>query len=211
MERPFSLIFKRPYIWLRRFRKRKGYGVHSPFAFNLITYVIYEKLPYYKYAFLQKEEARLRSFHEKRWGYESLKIKRLLFRLANFIQPADITDIGLISSSALYLQNGCLKARYQAIAREEYSSEMLPQETGLVYLHCYRHPDFIRQVLSDVYERSSSSSVILLEGVRYSSAVHSIWKELRQHPKTGITFDLYDLGIIFFDKSRPRQDYIVNF
>lgn len=43
------LALKRPFIWLYRFRHRCGYGVHSPFAFNLITHVIYESTPYYKY------------------------------------------------------------------------------------------------------------------------------------------------------------------
>ena len=32
-----TLTLKRPFIWLSRFRHRCGYGVHSPFAFNLIT------------------------------------------------------------------------------------------------------------------------------------------------------------------------------
>ena len=27
------------WIWIKRFRKREGYGVHSPFAFQLITQV----------------------------------------------------------------------------------------------------------------------------------------------------------------------------
>ena len=54
-----SLLCKRPFIWLARFRHRCGYGVHSPFAFHLITGVIYEKTPYYKYAALQEEEKRL--------------------------------------------------------------------------------------------------------------------------------------------------------
>ena len=40
---------KRPFIRLSRFRYRCGYGVHSPFAFSLITDVIYEKMPYYAY------------------------------------------------------------------------------------------------------------------------------------------------------------------
>ncbi len=44
-----TLTLKRPFIWLSRFRHRCGYGVHSPFAFNLITQVIYESTPYYKY------------------------------------------------------------------------------------------------------------------------------------------------------------------
>ncbi len=37
------------WIWIKRFRKRKGYGVHSPFAFQLITQVINQKTPYYAF------------------------------------------------------------------------------------------------------------------------------------------------------------------
>ena len=47
---------KRPFIWLSRFRYRCGYGVHSPFAFSLITDVIYEKMPYYAYDLLKVEQ-----------------------------------------------------------------------------------------------------------------------------------------------------------
>lgn len=48
------LSIKRPFIWLSRFRYRCGYGVHSPFAFSLITDVIYEYTPYYAYHALQE-------------------------------------------------------------------------------------------------------------------------------------------------------------
>ena len=41
---------------LSRFRYRCGYGVHSPFAFSLITDVIYEKMPYYAYDLLKVEQ-----------------------------------------------------------------------------------------------------------------------------------------------------------
>ena len=50
------LTLKRPFIWLYRFRHRCGYGVHSPFAFNLITHVIYESTAYYKYEELAKAQ-----------------------------------------------------------------------------------------------------------------------------------------------------------
>ena len=74
-----SLLCKRPFIWLARFRHRCGYGVHSPFAFHLITGVIYEKTPYYKYAVLQEEEKRLAPERPKGWRSEPLRVKRLLF------------------------------------------------------------------------------------------------------------------------------------
>ena len=98
------LALKRPFIWLYRFRHRCGYGVHSPFAFNLITHVIYETTPYYKYKELASEQKRLMPQKDRAWGYESLKVKRLLFRLVNYAQPATIVDAGMQAASSLYMK-----------------------------------------------------------------------------------------------------------
>ena len=97
------LTLKRPFIWLYRFRHRCGYGVHSPFAFNLITHVIYESTAYYKYEELAKAQKQLELEKDKRWKYESKKVKRLLFRLVNYTQPETIVDAGTLAASALYL------------------------------------------------------------------------------------------------------------
>ena len=96
------LALKRPFIWLYRFLHRCGYGVRSPFAFNLITHVIYETTPYYKYKELASEQKRLMPQKDRAWGYESLKVKRLLFRLVNYAQPAAIVDAGMQAASSLY-------------------------------------------------------------------------------------------------------------
>lgn len=66
------LFLKRPFIWMLRFRHRCGYGVHSPFAFNLITQVIYESTPYYKYKDLEKEE---KNWHLKKTRTGSMNPK----------------------------------------------------------------------------------------------------------------------------------------
>lgn len=73
-----TLTLKRPFIWLSRFRHRCGYGVHSPFAFNLITQVIYESTPYYKYKDLAIEQKKLAPQKDNYWKYESKKVKRPL-------------------------------------------------------------------------------------------------------------------------------------
>ena len=79
------LSIKRPFIWLSRFRYRCGYGVHSPFAFSLITDVIYEYTPYYAYHALQEEQRK--KVRECGWSKSRGKINRFLFRLVNKVQP----------------------------------------------------------------------------------------------------------------------------
>ena len=62
------LALKRPFIWLSRVRHRCGYGVHSPFAFELITCLFYEKTPYYAYKELAQEEKKQKRNHGKGCG-----------------------------------------------------------------------------------------------------------------------------------------------
>ena len=75
---------KRPFIRLSRFRYRCGYGVHSPFAFSLITDVIYEKMPYYAYDLLKVEQKK--RITTQRWEKGIPRINRLLFRLVNKVR-----------------------------------------------------------------------------------------------------------------------------
>ena len=205
------LALKRPFIWLRRFRKRCGYGVHSPFAFDLITQVIYQKTPYYKYKDLAAEQEKLALEKGKPWNYESKKIKQLLFRLVNYAQPATIVDAGTLAASTLYLKAGKEEADYTSASHlnELFLESGVPVD--FLYLHDYRDPQFMEDVFRICVARTTHKSVFVIEGIRYTSKMHALWKRMKQDEHTGITFDLYDLGIIFFDKTKIKQDYIVNF
>ena len=201
-----TLTLKRPFIWLSRFRHRCGYGVHSPFAFNLITQVIYESTPYYKYKDLAVEQKKLAPQKDNYWKYESKKVKRLLFRLVNYIQPDTIVDVGRLAASSLYLKAGKEGADYTAASElsELFLEAGVP--VGFLYLHDYRHPEFMEEVF-----RICGKSVFVIEGIRYTSQMKALWKRMQQDEHVGITFDLYDLGILFFDKTKIKQNYIVNF
>lgn len=211
MKRPLLLPLKRPFIWLRRFRHRRGYGVHSPFAFNFITNVIYERTPYYKYDELlvsQKEQARQKDCG---WDYETGKVKRLLFRVVNYCQPVTIVDAGCLSASSLYLKAAKEGADYTAAAdlSELFLEAGVPVD--FLYVHDYHRPEFVEEVFNICASRSTQRSVFVVEGIRYTPSMMALWKRLVRHERAGITFDLYDLGIVFFDKTKNKQDYIVNF
>ena len=206
-----TLLLKRPFIWLRRFRHRRGYGVHSPFAFDFITDVVYEQSAYYKYKELRAHEKRLKQEKGTDWLYEPPKLKRLLFRLVNYAQPATVVDAGRLSASSLYLKAACGKADYTGASKlsELFLEADVPID--FLYLHDYHHPDFVEEVFKVCVARTTERSLFVIEGVRYTPAMTALWKRLRKHERVGITFDLYDLGILFFDRSRSKQDYIVNY
>ena len=95
-----------PLVWLARFRHRKGYGVHSPFAFRFITDVIYERHPYYAYHELDKALPLSMHLRQRRGLH-------LLLRLANHLQPKTIVLPLNAWWEKRYLQGGCRKANIQ--------------------------------------------------------------------------------------------------
>jgi len=101
----------------RKLRYRKGYGVHSPFIYNLITKVIEEKTPYYFFDDIENFRKELlsrenllktltaRETQHKNYG-------ALLFRLVNFFKRRNVLQIGSSTGvmslyMALPLRNSC--------------------------------------------------------------------------------------------------------
>lgn len=110
---------------LRWLRRRHGHGVHSPFAFRLITRVIEEPYPYYCYKEIEairnnklrgvitKGDLRLRKMVGR-------KRASLLFRLVNHFKPTTILEIGTSwGISTLYMQQGNPQALYYCVEPQE--------------------------------------------------------------------------------------------
>jgi len=92
-----------------RFRHKRGYGVHSPFVFDLITSVIKEKAVYYDF---ERIEA-MGNIREK-----ERKLYRLLFRLAEYFSYRNVLCVGVrspwvsmylaaVSKQMVLLNGGC--------------------------------------------------------------------------------------------------------
>lgn len=186
-------LIRNPFVWLRRIRHRKGYGVHSPFAFQLITGVIYEQTPYYAYAELNG----LHPWWVKFFGLYPLQCHRLLFRLANYIHPKNIQIIGATHSEAAYIREAVQSA---------HEAAPTPSVPSLVFMG---HGELAKA--KQQLEAMHTNSMLILEGIHHDAASLAAWKAIQDDPQTGITFDLYTYGLCFFNHSRHKQHYIVNF
>ena len=145
---------KKGWIWLKRFRHRKGYGVHSPFAFDFITRVIYGK-----------KSPETQRFSD---GCEPKKVKSLLARLEK-------------------------------------------ETSMLVYVNNPDDPLYINKVYNESAGKMPQDGMFVVYGIYENNGMEQLWQQLLSDSRSGITFDLYEIGIILFDKKITKQDYIVNF
>ena len=171
-----------PWIWLRRLRQRRGYGVHSPFAFRFLTEVVYEQGAFYDFDVLDRQLRPL----------QRLRIRRLLhmlFRLSNFVQPERIYVPAEASLEASYLQAGCKHATLSPVETPDCNAATLY---------------FVRQPSEVSAETLGPRSVLVLDRLQS----HKAW--FRSLPAT-VFFDLHDIGVAIFDNAYNRQYYTINF
>lgn len=72
----------------RRWRHGRGFGIHSPFAYDFITRTLRERLPYYAYSRLDALAA------SRRLGASGQRCLRLIFRIAVRFNPATAAIVG---------------------------------------------------------------------------------------------------------------------
>ena len=186
------------HFWSRvcRFRNRNGYGVHSPFAYNFIKGVVYERGCYYAYPELEKRRrkrsAALRGL--------SAKSDRLMFRIANYCRPGTVSLVGEKAAvTAEYIKAGSARAEVSVFPGAE-----------LEFVFASRGSDFL-SVFHIAAQCAGDNAFYAAAGIHDCRESELRWKEICNDGRAVVTFDLYELGLVFFDKNLNRQNYTVSF
>lgn len=189
-----------------RLRQSLGFGVHSPYIYALLTDVFRERLPYYAY------EAIGQLSSESPYSSGSFKINRLLFRLVNRFLPDSIIEAG--DSDGRSLKSMSL-ARKDAVCRNipggrGFSTEKLKQTLGnsqqLDFLFISSTNAF-REAFEAALPLTGEHSVFIIPSIHADKDRRMWWKAVEHDERTGFTVDLYDIGLVFFDRNHPRRNY----
>lgn len=222
-------IFLKTWNWCRRFRNRCGYGVHSPSDFFLITFVIYERMPYYAYetlSALRKCTKQLPHYREK--------VDKLLLRLVNYLQPSLLLEIGTGSGlNTCYLAEGNhsmevvtftdnisdeVKSLFLDSSQIDYRQGSVDdafriwndKKTSKVIVHI-AHTPYYKEVFEKLLPLVNEHTCFIIGSPYADKAKKAWWKDVIADTRTGVTFDLYDIGLVFFDYRRVKEHRIVNF
>ena len=222
------MILRRLYNWIRRFPHRCGYGVHSPSDFYLITFVIYESLPYYKYKTLKAFRPLLYQYPHHRE-----KVDRFFLRFANYLQLPSLLEVGTGSGlSACYLSAGNEKMRCVTINpslpedvlavlssihsienKRGDELELLAQylvKNKLDLVHIGYTPLY-KEIWEMILPHVEAYTCVLVSHPYADSMKKQWWKSVIADSRVTVSFDLYDVGILFFNPKRCKEHRIVNF
>lgn len=185
--------------WLRRIKYCRGFGVQSPSAYRFIRYVINEHYPYYAYDELRKELPRLDSLTRKRM--------ELYFRVANFRQASLWLDFCERNDViATYVGRGCHATQVRRIT----DLQQITADDRIEVLRICPSAG-CEAVLEAALQQADDHTLFIIEDIGYNDTAKRMWQKLLESDITSVSYDLYYLGIVFFDRKRYKANYVVNF
>ena len=191
------------FLRVRRLWHRHGFGVQSPSAYNFIRDVIEGTYPYYDYSDL---EAQFPSVDNR-----SRKLAKLYFRIANSMQPR--LWLSYQHSSEVYrhyIQSGCNHTQILNIDLEMDKGDRSCQ-LRVFDVACITLSEKYFSVCERLLDFADQHSILILEKIHSNPRNRNFWKHIIDSPLTCVTFDLYYCGIVFFDQTKSKQSFIVNF
>jgi len=169
------------------------------------------------------------------------KFGKLLFRLIQHFKPCTIFDLGTslgittiyeskaYESSKIYTFEGCPATA--KLARDNFEEldckniEIIVgniDETLAQKLSQIEQLDFVFFDANHRYEptvkyfelclkKATEETVFVFDDIHWSAEMHEAWQVIKSHPTVMISIDLFYVGLIFFRKNQPKQDFILRF
>ena len=212
-----------------RWLTRQGFGVHSPWAYDLIENVINERHSYYAYedlySFWEKAPQYLPQYPQSR--------DELLFRLVNRFNPKSILEVGTGAGvSTGYLASVSKESKVITVdyphpaAKEvrrnlrripniEYiTADMLQTVKDILdsdnipqFVHI-AHTALWRQVVEMILPYATPDMVMVVEDLGKKQK-KEWWNGIINDERIGVTFQMKKLGLLFFDSKMTKQHYVL--
>lgn len=176
-----------------RFRHKRGFGVHSPFMFNLILNVIRDKENQYTYPEnLEKREG---------LGHHEKKVFRLLSRLTRYL---DVNSVACFGAEAARI--GEYLGAMEPGAEIRVNNDIIPWETDFIYLgrgfQQYLPAGLERE---ELFARHGKRRCIVITDIYKKRQAGHLWRQGCE--RATIRLDMMWYGILLFDEKLQQGRY----
>ena len=176
-----------------------------------------------------------------RSGLSSGKFSQLLFRLSRFAGATDIVELGTsFGINTLYLAKSAPKARVITfegcgasadIAANifdragQFNIEMIRgnidftlhdyinrlDKVDLVYFDANHRFDPTLQYYRQFRPLIHADTVFVIDDIYWSRPMGKAWKKLVEQPEVTLSIDIFDAGLLFFNKDFYKEHYVLEF
>ena len=204
--------------WLQRIRHSRGYGVHSPFAFNLITGIINDKNAYY--AFFDIEDM----LFAKGLELGNEKLHHLSYRLLTHLNPHNSLEIGSTDDSNVFFIASALQdkacysiegketvnERKRQIINEQYHNIQIINKPDKEekYGSIFVTPQVTSITPAELLSVSGENCFWIVSGIK-SGIGKQFWRKTVIDKQAKVTFDMEDIGIIFINNELSKHHYFI--
>lgn len=176
-----------------RFRHKRGFGVHSPFMFNLILNVIRDKGKCFVYPGDFEKDSKS--------GHRERKTLRLLFRLNSYLNVRNIHCFGADAVKVgNYLRN------VPESARIEINVPEISGDIDFIYIgrnaQRFLSPEDLSRMLATVNKKKVC---IVVTDIYRNSFASRLWRQFGE--KATVKVDMMWYGILFFDDKLQKGKY----
>lgn len=242
-------------------QSKNQHGVHSPFVFNLVTKCFYNSRNYSEYKILKnyrnsllknqtvlkitdygsgsksfKSTSRSVSAITKTSG-SKFKHAKLLFRLAVYLQPKNILELGTslgIGTTALALGattskitsiEGCPEIasftiktiKHQNIKNinivndnfENAISNFNNVPLDLVFFDGHHDELATINYFEQLLPQAHNDSVFIFDDIYWSKGMTKAWCHIKMHPKVTVSIDTFQFGMVFFRKEQSKEHFVI--
>lgn len=242
-------------------RSTNQHGVHSPFVFSLVTQCFYDRKKYAVYDLLQKYRTQLEENHTiisvsdfgsgskifksnqrkvsaiaKTAGIKS-KNAKLLYRLAAYLEPKSILEIGTslgMATAALALGakngtitsvEGCPETAAIALKNlqdlkisnisvrcdsfENFLSRVENQQFDFVYFDGNHTQEATLKYFHALLPTITNDTCWIFDDIYWSADMQQAWQKIVNHPKVTVSIDTFQWGIVFFRSEQQKEHFTI--
>lgn len=245
-------------------RAKTLHGTHSAFVYEMYQKVVQGDVEYYDFAPIEHLRSILKQSDEtidvmdygaggkhfdklsvthrkvsdiaRRSAIPSLQ-GRVLFRLANFMQPKTILEIGTsLGISTLYLAKACPNANFITLEGSPETAKFASKNFQLLKANNIKQvvgnfDETLPQVLKSVSSLdfvffdgnhkkeptlnyfkqclpfAGENSVFIFDDIRWSVGMYQAWQEIIKEPTATVSIDMFSFGILIFRKGQVKQHF----
>lgn len=242
-------------------RNTNGFGVHSPFIYQFVRFVIYEKYYFYSFTTIENTRKKLKSDKKKidiqdfGTGYDrketvsriasnsikSEKYGQLFFRIINYYKFRQILELGTslgittsyLASSSNRINCTSLEGSSEIadIAQENFKilglnnihvkvgnidntlNDVLNEVTELdfVFFDANHQSDAVLNYFEKCIPKIHQNSIFVIDDIHWSKDMELAWEVIKNNTAVTTTIDLFQSGIVFFNKDLYKKHYKMRF